>query len=68
MKVLVSRNVSAKLAFVIDSRHAFGIADKRPVTMEHFDDFMRDTHHVIASQRVDVQALRNNAVSEITTT
>ena len=68
MKVLWSRNVSAKLAFVIDANHAFGIADKRPVTIEHFDDFLRDTHHIVASQRVDVQALRNNAVSEITTT
>lgn len=68
MKVLVSRNVSSVVAFVIDRNHAFGICDKRPVSIEGYDDWLRDTHHIIASQRVDVQALRSNAVSEITTT
>jgi HK97 family phage major capsid protein len=68
MKVLVSNNVSAKLAYVIDANHAFVIAEKRPLTIERYSDFSRDTSFVVVSQRIAISALRDNAVSEITTT
>lgn len=68
MKVIVSNNVSAKLAYVIDAAHAFVIAEKRPLTIERYQDYSRDTAFVVVSQRVAVSALRDNAVSEITTT
>jgi len=68
MKVLVSNNVSAKLAYVIDANHAFVIAEKRPLTIERYSDYARDTGFVVVTQRIAVSYLRANAVSEITTT
>jgi len=67
MNVLVSNNVSAKLAYVIDKAHGFVIAEKRPLTIERYSDFARDSGFVVASQRVAVSYLRSKAVSEITT-
>jgi hypothetical protein len=68
MNVIVSNNVSAKLAYVIDANHAFVIAEKRPLTIERYTDYARDTGFVVFTQRLAVSAWRNNAVSEITTT
>jgi len=68
MNVVVSNNVSALLAYVIDRNHAFVIAEKRPLSIENYKDWSRDTEFVVASQRIAIAALRNKAVSEITTT
>jgi HK97 family phage major capsid protein len=68
MNVMVSNSVSAKLAYVIDRSHAFVLAEKRPLTIERYDDFARDVGFVVASQRFAASYLRSNAVSEITTT
>lgn len=68
MKVLVSNNVSAKLAYIIDANHAFVIAEKRPVTVERYTDYARDTGFVVVTQRFAARYLRSEAVSEITTT
>jgi len=68
MQVLVSNNVSAKLAYVLDASHAFFIAEKRPLTVERYSDLARDTGFVVVTQRLAVSAFRNAAVSEITTT
>jgi HK97 family phage major capsid protein len=68
MKVIVTNSVSAKLAYVIDANHAFVIGEKRPVTMERYNDFARDSEFVVCTQRIAVGYLRANAVSEITTT
>lgn len=68
MKVIVSNNVTATLAYVIDASHAFVIAEKRPLTIERYADVARDTGFVAITQRVAVSALRNAATSEITTT
>lgn len=67
MSVLVSNNVSAKLAYVLDSAHAFVIAEKRPLTIERYSDVARDTGFVAVTQRFASRYLRANAVSEITT-
>ena len=68
MNVLVSNNVTSTLAYVIDANHAFVIAEKRPLTVERYSDFARDSGFVVITQRVAVAALRNGACSEITTT
>jgi HK97 family phage major capsid protein len=68
MNVIVSNNVSSVLAYMIDRNHAFVIAEKRPLTIERYDDHARDMGFVVASQRFAAGALRNEAVSEITTT
>jgi len=68
MQVLVSNNVSSVLAYVLDASHAFVIAEKRPLTVERYSDAARDTGFVVVTQRFATAALRNNAVSEITTT
>ena len=68
MKVLVSNNVGAKLAYIIDANHAFVIAEKRPLTIEKYADYARDSSFVVITQRVAVNYLRAEATSEITTT
>jgi HK97 family phage major capsid protein len=68
MKVMVSNNVSSVLAYVIDANHAFIIAEKRPVTVERYTDWSRDTGFVVITQRFATTAMRDNSVAEITTT
>jgi len=68
MKVIMSNNVSAKLAYVIDANHAFVIAEKRPITIERYTDYARDSGFLVVTQRLAVSYLRANATSEITTT
>lgn len=68
MNVVVSRNVSAKLAYVIDANKAFAIAEKRPVTLENYDDHSRDMRHVVVTMRIAAGYLFAESVSEITTT
>jgi len=68
MKVIVSNNVTATLAYVIDANHAFIIGEKRPLTIERYTDYARDSGFVVVTQRVAHVYLRANAVSEITTT
>jgi len=68
MKVIMSNAVSAKIAFIIDARHSFLIAEKRSITVERYTDFARDTGYVVVTQRVATAALRNTATVEITTT
>jgi len=67
MNVIVSRNVTAKHCLVIDRNHAYAIAEKRPVTLENFDDFMRDTNHTVATIRIATSVLRSSAIAKITT-
>ena len=68
MKVIVSNNVTATLAYVIDANHAFIIGEKRPLTIERYTDYARDSGFVVVTQRVAHAYLRANSVSEITTT
>ena len=68
MKVIVSNNVSAKYAYVLDSRYAFLIAEKRPVTIEKYFDAARDTAFAVATQRITARYLRSGAIARIITT
>lgn len=68
MNVIVSNNVSAKYAYIIDRRYAFIIAEKRPVTIEKYADVARDAMFSVVSQRIAVSYYRPGAVARIITT
>jgi hypothetical protein len=68
MNVLVSNNVTATYAYVIDRNHAFVIVEKRPVTIERYMDAARDSGFAVVTQRVAAQYLRPGAVARIVTT
>lgn len=67
-KVLVSNNVSAKLAYFIDVDHALIGAEKRPLTIEKYFDAGRDSGFAVATQRIAYRYLRPDAIVEMTTT
>ena len=67
MKVVVSNSVTSTLAYVIDARHAFVGAEKRPLTIERYAEPQYDTGYVVATQRIAYRYWRANATSEITT-
>lgn len=54
-------------AYVLDRRHAFGIAEKRPLTVEEYDEVSRDLSGAVVTQRIKVKLLRDTAVCRITT-
>jgi len=68
MNVIVSHNVSAKYAYVIDRNYAFIIAEKRPVTIERYFDAARDVSFAAVTQRVAASYYRPGAVARIVTT
>ena len=55
-------------AYVIDREKAYGIAIKRDITVENFTMPTYDMEGAVVTQRIQVQLLRSNAVSLITTT
>ena len=63
---LSSANQSLR-AYVIDPSQAFCIVEKRPVTMEEYDDAVHDLQGVVISQRIGFSLIRSNAVALITT-
>lgn len=67
MRVIVSNNVAAKNAYLIDRRYAFVIAEKRPVTIERWFDITRDTGYAVATQRFATRYLRSGAIARIVT-
>tara|TARA_Y100000310_G_C20698489_1_gene827458 strand:- start:878 stop:1753 length:876 start_codon:yes stop_codon:yes gene_type:complete len=68
MKVMVSNNVTAAYAYIIDANHAFLIAEKRPITIERYFDAARDTNFAVATQRFVTRYLRAGAIARIITT
>ena len=68
MKVMTSRNVNAKRAYIIDAAQSFIIAEKRPVTIERYFDAARDTGFAVATQRFATRYLRSAATARIVTT
>ena len=68
-----SRNVApsttySKYAYIIDRDHAFIIAEKRPMTVENYDDSIHDLSGAVVTQRIKVRQLRAEAICKITTT
>jgi hypothetical protein len=57
----------SKYAYIIDKNHAFVIAEKRPVTVENYDDKVHDLSGAVVTQRIKVRQLRAAAICKITT-
>jgi len=68
MNVIVSHNVTAQRAYIIDRDHAFVVVEKRPVTIERYFDAARDSNFAVVTQRVAASYLRPGAVARIVTT
>jgi len=54
-------------SYVLDRSEAYGIAIKRDITVENYTLPTYDMDGAVLTQRIDVQLLRNKAVSKITT-
>jgi len=67
MKVYQTNQATAKYAYVLDSRNALILAEKRPITVERYDDKTRDLSGVVVTARWKARYLRANACSVITT-
>ena len=59
--------ITTTSSYIIDKEHAYVIAEKRPITMEKYDDKIHDMSGVVVTQRVKVRQLRANAIAKITT-
>ena len=57
----------AKYAYVIDRNHAFVMAEKRPITVENYDDTAFDMSGAVVTQRIKVRQLRAKAIYKIIT-
>ena len=68
MKVWVSNNITASYAYVIDRDHALVLAEKRPITIERYDDVTRDLSGVVVTARWKARYLRPDASYRIITT
>ena len=55
-------------AYVIDPEHAFMVGEKRPITIEKYDDVTHDLSGVVVTQRFAASYVRALAMSKITTT
>jgi len=65
---LISGNImTSAYAYVFDKNQAFCIAEKRPITVEKYDDVTHDLSGAVITQRVKVRYLRANAIAKITT-
>jgi HK97 family phage major capsid protein len=64
--VISAAIITSTNAYVIDKNHAFVIAEKRPVTIEQYDDATHDLSGVVVTQRIAVGYLRTSAIAKIT--
>jgi len=65
---VVSGNIYNTLyAYVIDKSQAFALGEKRPVTVERYNDLVRDMSGAVVTQRIKYKALRTSAICKITT-
>lgn len=67
MKVWVTTNATANYAYIIDRAHALCLAEKRPITIERYDDVTRDLSGVVVTARWKARYLRPDAISRIVT-
>lgn len=67
MKVWQTNMATANYSYVIDSDHALVMAEKRPITVEKYNDATRDLSGVVLTARWDMRYLMANACCTITT-
>ena len=66
---VVSANIlTSTYCYMLDRNHAFAIAEKRPVSVERYDDVTHDLSGAVVTQRITVKIIRTSAVCLITTT
>jgi HK97 family phage major capsid protein len=68
MTVIVSTQVTANYAYVVDSRHALMLVEKRPISIENYKQENNDLVGIAVSARWGVRYLRAEANCVITTT
>lgn len=68
VKVFSANIGTTTSAYCIDRSHAFVITEKRPVTINEYDDVTHDLSGVVLTQRIKIRHLRANAIAKITTT
>lgn len=66
-RVSTNAGMTATSSYVIDRSQAYVIAEKRTLTVENFDVPTHDMSAAALTQRLDVQALRTDAIAKITT-
>lgn len=59
--------ITSTSAYVIDRSQAYVIAEKRPLTVENYDDKTHDVSGIVVTQRIAVSAIRTKAIAKITT-
>lgn len=62
-----SAATQSRRAYVLDPSQAFCVVEKRPVTVEEYDDAVHDMQGVVITQRIGFSLIRSNAVTLITT-
>lgn len=62
-----TRYITTTSSYVFDKNYAFIVVEKRPVTMEDYDDAINDMSGVVITQRIAVRQFRTNAIAKITT-
>lgn len=67
MKVWQSNQVTANKAYILDRNDALALAEKRPLTINKYDDVTRDMTGLAVTARWHTRYLRENAISVITT-
>jgi len=67
VKLISGNIITSAYAYVFDRNEAFVIAEKRPITVEKYDDATHDMSGAVVTQRVKVRQLRANAIAKITT-
>jgi len=67
MRVWQTTQATANYAYVIDKNHALCMAEKRPITIERYNDVTRDLSGVVITARWKVRYLRAAANVVITT-
>jgi len=68
MNVWVTNVITASYAYVIDRNHALCLAEKRPITIERYNDATRDISGVVLTARWKARYLRPDAMYQIITT
>ncbi|MHA1772706.1 MAG: phage major capsid protein [Candidatus Heimdallarchaeota archaeon] len=68
MKVWVTNQATTNYAYVIDRNYALVLAEKRPITIEKYDDVTRDMTGIAVTARWKAYYLRKEACAKITTT
>lgn len=68
VRVISTHAITSTSAYIIDREHAFVIVEKRPVTIERYDDVTHDLSGVVVTQRFEADSLRTSSIAKITTT